>query len=167
MAKQAVLAILCSAAMLAMGQSCVTVTNNGPGPDGDDTGEPGQITVRLVNATNQAVDVQLHATGQAVSDLDAEFFIPAHQIVAGIGFAGSGLLEAGQTDEVVLPCTDAAILGTRGGRFLDRDTGEEIGAGTRYVLFLGGQFQCGGTIVFTYAAAGTGFQTGLSIIPPG
>lgn len=146
--------------------SCITVTNepddgdgggggtfttslaiSSPGASGSDT-----VTVRLVNATpNRAVDVQLFATGQAVGDLDAEFFIPANQLSAGIGFAGSGILTPASEDQVTLACTDALIVGTLGGRFLNEETGDLIGTGGRFVLFQGGQFACGSTITFTYS----------------
>jgi hypothetical protein len=87
--------------------------------------------------------------------------------VVSIGFAGSGLVPAGQTDEVILPCDQALSVGTLGGRFVNQDTGAQVGAGSRYVLVQGSQFQCGSTITFTYVPSGTGFRTDVSIVGPG
>ncbi|HOB74370.1 MAG TPA: hypothetical protein PKG54_07580 [Phycisphaerae bacterium] len=157
---------LCVLAVFLPAIACITVTNES-GDDGRGGGRtfttslaitsPGAsssdtITVRLVNATaTRAVDVQLFATGQGVGDLDTEFFIPANQLLADIGFAGSGILVPASDDQITLACADALIVGTLGGRFLNEDTGEEIGTGSRFVLFQGSQFACGSTITFTFS----------------
>lgn len=158
--------LLCSGILpLLVAGTCVTVTNVVPGPDDDDGNPPSDsVTVRLINASaSSAVDVQLYATAGQVSNVDTDLFIPANQIVAGIGFAGSGLLEAGAVDEVTLSCANAFAVGTRGGRFVDRDTGQELGVGTQRVLLQGLQFTCGDVLTFTYTAAGGQYETNIRI----
>jgi hypothetical protein len=160
---------VCAAVSSVFAISCVTITSVNPDDNGGGGGggDANQITVRVVNASpNRAVDVQLYATGQGVGNPDTDLFIPANQRAAGIGFAGSGILPAGQTDEMTVACAEANAVGTRGGVFLNQDTGEAVGTGTQYVLFQITQFQCGSTIVFTYAPSGNGFLTSVQIIPP-
>ncbi len=166
MISRLVAAGLCVTALLLPGSTCVTVTNLIPG-DGGGGGGSNQVTVRVINASpNLAVDVQIYATGQAVNNPDTDLFIPANQQVAGLGFAGSGVVAAGQTDEITLACDQALVVGTLGGRFLNQDTGAQVGTGTRYVLFQGSQYQCGSTIIFTYTPSGSGFRTDVSFVGP-
>ncbi len=169
MAQRSILTALCVTALFLPGISCITVTNDpGDGGDGGNGPGPNTVTIRMINATpNRALDVQIYATNQAVNNLDTEFFIAANQQLAGIGFAGSGILAPGTDDVISIPCENALIVGTLGGRFLNEDTGEQVGTGTRYVLFQGSQYACGSTITFTYTLAGAGFTTGLSITSPG
>lgn len=148
------------------GASCVTVVDPGDGGDGGgDT--TNLVTIRMINASPaQAVDVQLYVAGPGVTNADTELFIPANKQLAGIGFAGSGILQPGQVDEIQVDCSVAGTIGTLGGAFLDVDTGAQIGAGTRYAFWQGGQFQCGATITFTYAPSGSGFRTDVSVAGP-
>lgn len=169
MARKLISAVLAAAALLFSGTACVTITTDDQPDDSTDggAGSANRVTIRLVNASpTMAVDVQLYATGGVVNDLNADLFAPAHQLVSGIGFAGYGLLESGNSDTVVLPCDDALVVGTLGGRFLNEDTGDELGVGTRSVFFQGSQFECGATLTFTYTPVGNGFQTTVQISPP-
>lgn len=153
-------------ALSLFGANCATVATIDPTDSGG--GNANQVTIRLVNASpTAAVDVLLYATSQAVNDADNDLFIAANQQLAGIGFAGSGILQPGQVDEVALDCAAALVIGTRGGVFLNVDSGAQIGTGTRYVLWQGGQFQCGSTITFTYVPSGSGFRTDVAIVGPG
>jgi hypothetical protein len=168
MARKCTLASICVVAVWLFGAQCVTTPDVEPGDGGGGGAGTSKVTVRLVNGSpTAAVDVLLYATGQAVTNADTELFLPANQQLAGIGFAGSGILQPGQVDEVQLDCTAAAAIGTLGGAFLNADTGTQIGTGTRYVLVQGSQFQCGSTITFTYAPSGSGFRTDLAIAGPG
>jgi hypothetical protein len=155
--------ILCAltGAVLPM-SACIQI---GPGDDGGDGGGDSspELTVRFENHTLRAVDVQLYATGQPVNILEADLFAPANQVTQGIGFAGSGVIQAGASDEVVLTCANVNTIGTRGGRFLDQDSGEQVGIGQQRVLFLGLQFACGDQVTFIYSSSGGGFQTSLRI----
>lgn len=171
MTRNCILALICASAILATGQSCVTTVDTGdPGGNNNVGGGVGttQITVRMINASpNAAVDVQLYATANNISYPDTELFIPVNQQLAGIGFAGSGILQPGQTDEVQINCVNALFIGTAGGNFLNVDSGALLGTGTRYFLVQGGQFQCGSTIVFTFVPSGSGFRTDVAVVGPG
>jgi hypothetical protein len=123
--------------------------------------------VRMVNGSPVAVAVQLFTSTGTVVNPDTELFLPTNQQLAGIGFAGSGILQPGQTDDVQFDCAAVVSFGTPGGAFLNVDTGAQIGTGTRYVLIRGSQFQCGSTITFTYLPSGSGFRTDVSVVGPG
>ncbi len=153
------------AIFLLSGQSCITVSNN-PVPGGGDDNpppEPTEITVRFINSTDRVVDVQFYTTGQAVANVDTDLFTPANLIAANIGFAGTGILEARGRDQITLSCDVATTLGTRGGRFLDADSGELIGTGRQQVLFTHLQYVCGNVITFTYNESGGAFSTGHAV----
>ena len=164
------LGVMCVLSFALIGAECTTVTDINPADNGGSGGggTPNQITVRMVNASpSVAVAVQLYSSTGTVTNPDAELFVASNQQLAGIGFAGSGILQPNQTDEVQLACTAAATIGTSGGAFLNVDTGAQVGAGTRYVLALGSQYQCGSTITFTYTPSGNGYRTDVSVVGPG
>jgi hypothetical protein len=171
MSRNCILALICASAILVSGQSCTTTVD--PGNDGGNNGGGGGggtsvVTVRLVNASpSAAVDVQLYATPNSISNPDTELFIPGNQQLASIGFAGSGILQPNQTDEVQISCANALFIGTTGGAFLNVDTGAVLGTGTRYFLVQGGQFQCGSTITLTYLPSGSGYRTDVAVAGPG
>lgn len=143
------------ALVLCVTTSCVEV----PPPGGDGGGGPSTITVRWINATSSALDPQFYASPEPLGDPAVMLFVPQYQIVDGVGFAGSGLIPGGQTDEVVLDCETVATIGTLGGTFLNADTGEPIGTGQQRILSAQLNFVCGDTIVFTYRSGPEGFRT--------
>ena len=136
--------------------SCVTVTRN-DSPDPGGTPSPTQVTVRFVNASPNALDVEFFASATATSD-PATLFVGTNQITAGIGVAGRGVIEAGGSDSINVDCANAATISTKGGLFLDTE-GVVLGQGTQRILSLGTAYSCGETITFTYQGAGSSFST--------
>jgi len=118
------------------------------------------VRVRLLNQSGSALAVQLYASATA-GDAETVLFTEANEIVAGIGFAGTGLIPAGDNDEALLLCDDAVMIGTRGGQFVDADTGDVLGTGQQRYLELGAQFDCGDTISIIYRQSGDEYHTSL------
>lgn len=135
-----------------MQTTCTTVIAP---PDGPPDGTPAtQITVRFVNQTLSALDVEFYASSQALGDPEAVLFLDGNRITAEIGFAGTGLIPAFQSDEILVNCDGARSIGTRGGRFVNSDTGVETGRGQQRVASLDLQYTCGDLVTITYSGAG-------------
>jgi len=123
--------------------------------DGSD-GEPnsGKILVRMINASlSFGVDPELYATGQAVTNLNTDLFVDANK-KGGFGDYGTGLLDPGQDAQIEIDCGAARVVGTRGGRFLKRSTGEVVATGQQRVVSQELQFDCGDVITITYEGKG-------------
>lgn len=153
--------LILTAGLFAPGQSCITISGNDD--DEPSGGEENAVTVRFVNHTARAVDVEFYLTANTVTDIGADLFAPGNKVTAEIGFAGSGLLEAGAADQIVIACDDATALGTTGGLFLNANTGSQLGRGRQLTLFKGLQYGCGDVVTFTYSESGGEFSTGFSV----
>ncbi len=117
-----------------MQTTCTTVIAP---PDGPPDGTPAtQITVRFVNQTLSALDVEFYASSQALGDPEAVLFLDGNRITAEIGFAGTGLIPAFQSDEILVNC------------------GVETGRGQQRVASLDLQYTCGDLVTITYSGAG-------------
>ena len=127
-----------------------------------DAAPSGQIRVQLVNDSDYAVAVQLYATDQT-GDAATVLFVEDNLITANVGFAGTGLLPAGEDDEILLNCDSAVMVGTLGGEFVDADTGEVQGTGQQRVLEQDLQFVCTETITLTYRENDDDFSTTLRL----
>jgi hypothetical protein len=146
--------------------------NVAPLPDGSngDNGSDGngssvasdRVRVRFVNRTTWALDVQFYAAPET-GDPATALFIEANRITTDIGFAGSGLLPVLDTDEILLDCANAQMIGTLGGEFLDPETGEASGTGQQRSLTIDQQFTCQETITFIYKMDGETFQTSILV----
>ena len=127
--------------------SCLVTTI--PGDSDGSSVTRDSIRVRFVNQSNWALDVQFYATAET-GDAETVLFLDANLVTANIGLAGRGVIDAGQTDEIELPCTNAQTIGTRGGEFLDSESGESAGTGQQRIFALGEQYNCEETITFIY-----------------
>ena len=151
--------------------SCITVVDTpspgggggGGGDGGGGSGTPTTITVRFVNNSPWALDPQFYTTSAALGDPEQILFLPGNQVRTGFGFAGSGLIPGGQTDQVTLNCEQAITIGTRGGQFVDQDSGTEQGTGQQRVAGIQLSYSCGDTITLTYHANGEVFTTGPNV----
>lgn len=121
-----------------------------------------RVRVRFANDSTLALDVQFYAMGGGSADVATDLFVPANQVTAGIGFVGTGLLDAASSDEVIIPCASAGALGTRGGRFLSEE-GAELGGGVQRIAAAGLQYGCGDTVTFIYEQRGEVFTTSMLI----
>jgi hypothetical protein len=149
--------------------SCVTVTNLDPG-GGPGSGEgppptPSAVTVQFINqSTVNALDVQFHASAVPIGDdVNATLFDPANRVTEDIGFAGTGLIPAGETDQITLNCNSAVSIGTLGGLFRNPETGEEIGTGEQRAAEIDLQYYCGEVVTLSFLPSGTGFETILIV----
>lgn len=122
-----------------------------------------EIDVRFVNQTTRALDVQFYASSALFGDAQQPLFVDANRITAGIGFAGQGVLDALSDDQITLSCAAARTIGTQGGRFLDADTGVEVGTGEARVQGVGFGYDCGDIITITYRRVNNTFQTSISV----
>ncbi len=142
--------------------SCVTVVNTPPTGNNGGGSAPEKITVRFLNLTVFALDPLFYASSQPLGDVEVILFTPSNQIFADIGFAGRGIIPAGEPDEITIDCDQAVTIGTRGGQFINQDTGAAVGTGQQRFAGIGTIYQCGDTITLTYRAEGEGFATGLA-----
>ncbi|UCD27745.1 MAG: hypothetical protein JSV03_11635 [Planctomycetota bacterium] len=151
-------ALCLTAGVLLQTSSCLIDASVEPGSDVD----PNNVRIRFVNQSSQALDVLFYATAADLTnpaDVDTVLFTPANQVIANIGFAGSGLIPAGETDEITLNGANARTLGTRGGAFINKDTGEHLGTGQQRVFSINLQYSCGDTLSIVYKATATGYET--------
>lgn len=118
------------------------------------------VTVILANESDVAVDTQLFVLNDVNNPQVDELFAERNQFRRGIGFLSLGILAPGEIVEVTLDCGSALTVGTTGGQFLDPETGDEITNGdTPRTATLGPQFDCLGTVVFTYRLDENGVGT--------
>ncbi len=120
------------------------------------------VLVRFVNETDVVVEAQFHATFDDIGGSVESLFVPAYLVVDDIGVAGTGLLIPKSADTIKWHCSDGLIVGVAGGRFLDPNSGAELGTGTPRILQQGLVFDCGATITFTYQQTGYGFTVSVS-----
>lgn len=117
------------------------------GPTGLEDG----VAVVLANTSDFALDVQFHLAVDPEVVTQAALFTSGNAFSDGIGFLSMGILMPGDTVTRLFECTDALILGTAGGEFLDDETGEPIaqGSAVRFAA-LGPQFGCGSVVTFEF-----------------
>jgi hypothetical protein len=122
------------------------------------------VRVRFANLTTQeAVDVEFFASNEPLENLPDDLLLPEHQVTASIGVAGTGIIEPGGQDVIEFPCTPNLTLGTRGGSFVDNETGEPRGAGTPRWAQQGPLALCGAVVMFRFSGDGVDFTTTLTI----
>lgn len=113
--------------------------------------------------TEQAVDVEFHATDESLTALPADLFVDDFLITSGIGLAGTGILAPRAADFIELPCIDDTVIGTAGGSFLDNATGDETGRGVARWLEAAPLGLCGSIVTFTFTEDGGDFTAIVEI----
>lgn len=113
--------------------------------------EPRTVVVRLMNVSDNALNVQFFVSTDRETTTENQLFVEENAFRDGIGFLSMGILAADQTVEFHIDCSETLIIGTMGGEFLDTATGESIGQGTIARLAqLGPQFDCGDQVTFRF-----------------
>lgn len=134
--------------------------------NGSGSGTPDRDNVQVVfrNLTeNEAVEVEFYATEEPLEVVPDDLFDPANDylVVRNIGVGGRGVIAPGETDSIAVDCGAGLILGTLGGLFVDNESGDELGTGTRRWIQEDAQFSCGATIVLEYTTEGDTYRTDL------
>jgi len=124
------------------------------------TDEVQKAVVRLINESAFAVDVELFVSSDPQVRAAADVIGEGNRFVEGVGFLSLGLLDVGESAEVVLACGSSLAVATAGGVFLDRRTGDVVaeGAEVRFAQ-LGPQFDCGDRVTIRYGQDGEGVPT--------
>lgn len=134
--------------------------SGGGGGSGGGSTEPTTVTLRLINETGATIDPQIFVTGGAITDPD-DLFVSGNAFTR-FGVGNRGLLGDFDSDSISFDCTDARIIGTRGGLFGD-DLENPDGVGQRRILGQDTNFECGETITLRFGVSGGVFVTTVSI----
>jgi len=162
-----VAAFACAMLALSVGGGCTidlapVVPSDGGNGGGSQT--PDRDTVRVIfrNLTeDEAVEVEFYATEDPLEMIPEGLFADGYLVVRNIGVGGRGVIAPGETDSIQVDCGEGLVLGTRGGLFVDNETGDELGTGTIRWVQEDAQFSCGATIVLEYTSDGDTFETHL------
>lgn len=150
--------ILCGCGTIAPPED-LTAGSINPGLGGAD-----QVVVRFVNLTQgEAVDVEFFASPTTLGVLPDDLFQESNRLVTSIGVAGTGIVEPQTQDAIALPCVDGMVLGTRGGRFVEVESGEPRGTGVPRWLAQAPLGLCGGMVSFEFGKVGDSFTTVVRI----
>ncbi len=142
---------------LCLGQTCAVRVPADGGTDEpvEPPPPPSTVVMRFANGSSAyAVDVQFYASATPVTNPATELFVPEKRIVGNLGFAGTGLIPANQSDTTELACSNATVVGTLGGRFIDQDSGQEVAHGEQRLYRIGEGYSCGDTITFRFQPNG-------------
>ena len=152
----------CSFELLATGDLPADTT--APPVDGDDSAMANKVTVRFINLTeDQAVDVEFYVEEEPIDRIPDELFVAANLIQRSIGVAGSGLVPPRSADEISLDCNPDLIFGTRGGRFLDAESGDLEGEGKPRWVQEGPLGLCGSVVTIEFSSDGSEFNTRITV----
>lgn len=133
-------------------------------PVDDDPGTANKVTVRFINLTeDQAVDVEFYVEQEPIDNIPDDLFVAGNLITRSIGVAGSGLVPPRTADEISLDCNPDLIFGTRGGRFLDAESGDLVGEGEPRWVQEGPLGLCGTVVAIEFFRDGSGFRTGITV----
>lgn len=168
--KLAIIGLLAGGSILFPGCS---ITLDPPAGNPSDDGAPGEVpnaqafvTVHFRNfAETDAVDVEFYMTDQPLAVVPDDLFVDAFRLRAGIGVAGTGIIEPLSEDVAEFPCGPGLLLGTAGGRFLDNESGDPQGFGTPRWAEEAALGFCGGAISLDFIKRGNGtFDTVVQIV---
>ncbi|HMQ14389.1 MAG TPA: hypothetical protein PKC49_00290 [Phycisphaerae bacterium] len=147
------------------GAACVFVPPPNNGGDNNDGGDPnaaGTITIRVVNTTDITLDPEIFLSATAVS---REELFNLNRKYTAFGVGTLGLIARFSSDSFTVPCSDARLIGTLGGRFGDNLNNPD-GVGREIILAQDLSVFCGGRVTFTYSRQpGGGFTTAFVVEP--
>lgn len=134
-------------------------------PDDGDPTAPDTVLVVFRNLSiTDAVQVNFYAALDPLSNLPDDLFVPANLNTAGVGVAGTGIVQPAQFDFLRdFPCTDDLVIGTSGGQFLDNDTGEVRGTSAARWVEASSVGFCGAAVTFTFSVEDGEFRTSIAI----
>ncbi len=122
------------------------------------------VTIRFRNlAVDEAVNVEFYATNEPLVSLPDDLFVERNLVTAGVGIAGTGILEPLRDDTVEFPCTEHLVVGTLGGTFLDNETGETRGTGVARWAQDAALGLCGHKILFEFVNEFGTFSTRIAV----
>lgn len=155
------LARAAAAGMLAaaLGSGCVITFEPIDNSNGDGSTPASTITVRVVNQTDVGLEPQIYFSASATTA--DELFVKSN-LFTRFGIFGRGLIDRFSEDSFTVNCSDARLIGTFGGRFVD-NSGEPQGTGTQRVLTQEVNFNCGERITFIYRRTGGVFVTSIAV----
>jgi hypothetical protein len=146
--------------------ACVVTVEPVDGGNGGADGGANTITIRIVNATNHTLDPEIYISAQPVS-VDQLFAASNKYTTFGVGLLG--LLAGSDTDSFTIECSEARVIGTKGGQFGGGADGNDLndpaGSGLQRVLAQDLIFYCGDRITFTYRKSGGEFITTFDVEP--
>jgi hypothetical protein len=116
----------------------------------DNSDDEDRVVVVFRNLTDKAVITDFYLSGTDLQTLPGDLFISANRYTSGIGVGGQGTISPLAEDEIRLGCTTHLALGTTGGRFVDNDSGVELGTGDQQYYYNGPLNLCGREITFEY-----------------
>lgn len=129
----------------------------------DDPG--GVVFISFSNLSpTEAVDVQFHATNDPLTVLPDDLFVEATAASAGIGVAGTGIIQPLDDDLIIFPCTANLSMGTAGAIFLDNDSGETRGVAAMRWLQDRPLNLCGRLVAFEFAGTEGNFTVSVSVL---
>lgn len=111
----------------------------------------------------EAVDVQFHATNDPVAVLPDDLFVNATATSAGIGVAGTGIIQPLDGDLITFPCTADLSIGTAGAIFLDNDSGEPRGVAAMRWLEDRPLDLCGRLVTFEFSGTEGSFSVSVNV----
>ena len=129
----------------------------------DDLGVVVSISFNNLSPT-EAVDVQFHATNEPVMVLPDDLFVEATATSAGIGVAGTGIIQPLDGDLITFPCTASLSMGTAGAIFIDNDSGETRGVTAMRWLQDRPLALCGRLVMFEFAGADGSYTVSVSVL---
>lgn len=152
----------CSFELLATGD--LPADTSTPPIDDEESNSSNKVTIRFINLTeDQAVDVEFYVEEEPIDRIPDELFVAANLIRRSIGVAGSGLIPPGRADEISLDCNPDLVFGTRGGRFLDAESGDLVGEGEPRWVQEGPLGLCGTVVAIEFFRDGNEFKTGITV----
>ncbi len=114
-------------------------------------------------AISEAVDVEFYATNEPLENLPDDLFVAENLVTANLGVAGTGIVEPWRQDVIEFPCTSSLTVGTRGGNFMDSESGEPRGTGSARWAQEGPVGLCGSIVTFEFSGSDGDFTTTLKI----
>ncbi len=140
--------------------------DDGSGDDSDqDNPTPVADTVelRLLNLTSSALEAQIFLGTNGPDETPGSLFVPANLFTERIGLAATGLIEPAGSDTALIDCVDGLVIGTDGGKFLDVETGQELGTGEPRLLSRGFVFDCDDEITLIYRFTNGGYKVEVNL----
>lgn len=155
------LAILpaCDVTIVSPNSNSNTNDNESPGSQVPDP----KVTLVVGNLTSVAVDAEIYISTNGPGISAEELFVAENKFTDGIGLASSGVMEPTSDDRVEIPCADGLVIGTAGGRFLDPDTGDELGSGPPRILQEGLVFDCEATLTLVFRVEDGDFTVAVAL----
>ena len=142
--------------------------NGSEGSDGGDAEPPATIpdpiiTLHLANRTDFVVEPQIFVSTNGPGATAETLFVESNGFTEGIGLAASGLMAPDSVDVAEVKCVEGLVIGTTGGRFLDAETGDELGIGLLRILQEGLVFDCGAEIALIFRLENGEFTTSVAL----